>query len=377
MKSSDIQAVKFNNNEVSALYMGSHLIFKKKIPAATNILAGSYTEAGDYSFKYNNGDSVPIQLNDDLTFSMEVEDLTNCREMFRFVYTGWGSASKLYSITAFPSTSNVTDMRLMFYDCQNVSSLNMSSFDTANVTNMTQMFYNCQNVSSLDVSNFNTSKVENMKSMFEGCSKLTSIDVTNFNTSKVSDMSNMFKSCSRLSSLDLSSFNTSNVTTLAGMFESCSSLTSIDLSNFNTSKVETMGSMFKRCSKLTSLDLSNFDTPAGGVAIDNMFDTCSLLTTIMFPNNFNISKSNDYSSLVFLFFNCTSLTTVTGTITGIKVRLPLEYSPLTNESAMVFINGLDEVSKTTTITFKADTYNTLTEEQIAIATSRGWSVVSA
>ena len=51
-----------------------------------------------------------------------------------------------------------------------------------------------------------------MRNMFNDCEKLTSIDVSNFDTSYVTDMSNMFSYCYNLTSIDVSNFNTSNVT---------------------------------------------------------------------------------------------------------------------------------------------------------------------
>ena len=78
-----------------------------------------------------------------------------------------------------------TSMSYMFYNCSNLTSLDVSRFDTSNVTNMSYMFYNCSNLTSLDVSGFDTSKVTNMRYMFYNCSKLTSLDVSGFDTSKV------------------------------------------------------------------------------------------------------------------------------------------------------------------------------------------------
>ena len=139
--------------------------------------------------------------------------------------------------------------------------------------------------------------------------------------------------------------DTSNITSMYQMFKICKALTSIDLSNFNTSSVTDMGSMFGYCYALTTLDLTSFDTSK----VTNMYS---------------------------MFYNCYKLTKVTGVFEGTKVDLDLHYSPLTNESAMVFINGLANVGETKTIKFKSTTYNTLTAEQIAIATSKGWTVIS-
>ena len=54
----------------------------------------------------------------------------------------------------------------------------------------------------------NTSKVTNMESMFSGCRNLTSLNLSTFDTRNVTTMSNMFLSCSGLTTLNLSSFNT-------------------------------------------------------------------------------------------------------------------------------------------------------------------------
>ena len=60
--------------------------------------------------------------------------------------------------------------------------------------------------------------------MFYECDKLTNINLSNFNTQNVNDMSWMFSKCSSLTNLDLSNFNTQNVTNMCGMFIGCSSL---------------------------------------------------------------------------------------------------------------------------------------------------------
>ena len=57
-----------------------------------------------------------------------------------------------------------------------------------------------------------------------------------------------------------------------------------------------------------------------------------------------------------------------------KNFLNLSDCPLTAASAMVFINGLATVTTTRTLKLSATTYDSLTNEQIAIATSKGWTV---
>ncbi|MBQ3960162.1 MAG: BspA family leucine-rich repeat surface protein, partial [Muribaculaceae bacterium] len=133
----------------------------------------------------------------------------------------------------------------------NLTSLDVSSFNTANVINMLAMFWDCKNLTSLDVSSFNTSNVTDMAAMFENCGKLTSLDVSSFNTSNVTDMRFMFNKCENLTSLDLSSFNTANVTNMKNMFENCDELKTITVgSTWSTEAVTSSTDMFANCFKI-------------------------------------------------------------------------------------------------------------------------------
>ena len=129
--------------------------------------------------------------------------------------------------------SGVTDMHYMFNSCSNLTTLDVSNFNTINVTDMNYMFSTCSSLTTLDVSNFNTSKVTNMFSMFYFCSKLTTLDLSNFDTSNVTNMTYMFYYCKNLTTLDLSNFNTSKVTSMSGMFYSCEKLTTVKVINCN------------------------------------------------------------------------------------------------------------------------------------------------
>ena len=74
------------------------------------------------------------------------------------------------------NTSDVTSMENMFYECNSLTSLDVSKFETSNVTNMSGMFSNCSSLTSLDVSKFNTSNVINMKQMFWCCSSIACLE---------------------------------------------------------------------------------------------------------------------------------------------------------------------------------------------------------
>ncbi|MDE6475632.1 MAG: BspA family leucine-rich repeat surface protein, partial [Erysipelotrichaceae bacterium] len=228
--------------------------------------------------------------------NFNTSNVTNMSSMFN----GCRSV-KVLDVSGF-NTENVTSMHSLFNYCASLVSLDVSNFNTSNVTTMKSMFYDCNNLKSLNVSNFDTSKVTDMYGMFENCKSLASIDVANFDTSKVEDMSYMFDDCSSLPSLDVTNFDTSNVTSMARMFNNCSSLPSLDVTNFNTSNVTNMEGMFKECTSLSTLDVTNFNT-SNVTKMGYMFSNCSSLPTLD-VSNFDTSNVKD---MKWMFYYCTSL----------------------------------------------------------------------
>ena len=201
------------------------------------------------------------------------------------------------------NTKNVTNMDSMFSNCYSLEELNLSNFNTENVYNMSYMFSNCSSLKELNLSKFNTTKVEDMSYMFSDCSSLEELHLTNFNITKVEDMSYMFSDCSSLKKLNLSNFNTKNVTNMDSMFSNCYSLEELNLSNFITKNVTNMDSMFSNCSSLKELNLSNFNTKCV-IKMSNMFSNCSSLKEL------NLSKfdTTKVVNMNFMFKNCSSLT---------------------------------------------------------------------
>ena len=88
-------------------------------------------------------------------------------------------------------------MRLMFSDCNSLTNLDVSKWDTSNVTGMNGMFGNCYKLTSLDVSNWNTSNVTNMSWMFRDCNSLTTIKGV-IDMKSCTSLDNMFYKCSKL-----------------------------------------------------------------------------------------------------------------------------------------------------------------------------------
>ena len=148
----------------------------------------------------------------------------------------------------------------------------------------------------------------------------------------------MFQSCTSLKTVKL--FDTSKATDMNNMFSDCDQLTSVPL--FDTSKVTNMGRMFLGCRRLTSVPL--FDT-SNVSNISDMLDGCDDLTTL-------------------------------GGFAGLKVDLALFRSPLlTHDSLLNVINeAADVTANPKTLTLGTNNLVKLTDEEKAIATSKGWTL---
>ena len=202
-------------------------------------------------------------------------------------------------------TSRVTNMSSMFYDMSSLTALDLSSFDTSQVTDMSAMFYNMRNLTTINLSNFDTSRVTNMGNMFSYMTGITTLDLSNFDTSQVTNMYGMFSFMYNLTTFNLSNFDTSQVTNMYGMFSSTSNLTTLNLSGFNTSNVTNMGYMFAYMPNLTTLNLSNFNT-SNVTDMGGMFRGMSNLTTL----NLSGFNTSNVTNMGYMFFSMHSLTTL-------------------------------------------------------------------
>ena len=275
------------------------------------------------------------------------------------------------------STYTPTSLNGFFKILKNLEKITgLEYLNTEKVTDMQKMFYNCKNLSSLDLSNFNTEKVTNMSGMFFGCSALTTIYASdNFKTDKVTVGSNMFGGCTNLKGYDSSktdhtyancsttgyftpgcayaefdnatktltfrykrvkpegaydlnvgdndpgwyaqreniekvvfdaSFANARPTSCYRWFYKCTSLTEIEgIENLNTQNVENMRYMFASCIKLKSLDVSKFNT-ANVTHMANMFEDCEELSSLDLSN----FDTQNVKYMDKMFRNCNSLTSL-------------------------------------------------------------------
>ena len=170
--------------------------------------------------------------------------------------------------------SSMFSMSYMFYDCKKLKNLNESNlnFHPTDVGypvvhhDMSSVFKRCLELTSLDLSHFNTDNLKYVHSAFQYCLALTSLNVSGWNMVTVEHFQSMFYGCRSLQSLDLSTWTTSSFKAMGGMFAECESLVTLDISTWDTSAVEPHTSqyshpfsqVFNGCIALTNLDVSNW-----------------------------------------------------------------------------------------------------------------------
>ena len=135
------------------------------------------------------------------------------------------------------------------------------SFANASPTSTSSWFFGMENLQSIQgLRHLNTNMVTDMSNMFYDCNALTSLDLSGFLTSRVTDMSFMFSGCTNLKSLDLTSFNTANVTNMQNMFFYCNHLETIIVGdNWSTAAVTLSDYMFYNCTNLVGGQGTTFD----------------------------------------------------------------------------------------------------------------------
>ena len=279
--------------------------------------------------------------------------------------------------------SQIYDASEMFKDCSNLKRID--NFPKNEINGCVYMFNGCSALESLP-NGIKLKPYYTISSMFSRCASLTEIPY--FDTSKVYSFYEAFNGCSSIVEFPL--IDTSKGTDFGGTWQGCSSLTTFPL--LNTSNGINFWHAWSNCSSLTSfplLDLSAgtdfsyaWDECRGltefpsldlsrGTSFRNTWNNCYALTTI---GKLDLSAGTDFYSAWGV---CRALTTVGG-FGAIKESIELSYSPLTVESLMNVItqaadlNGLGITGKT--MTLGSDNLAKLTDEQKAIATSKGWTL---
>ena len=179
-------------------------------------------------------------------------------------------------------------------------------------------------------------------------------------TENVITMRNMFYYSTNLITPTL--FDTSKVTNMYSMFGSCINLKSIP--QYNTSNVTDMNGIFSNCRSLSSVPLLNMSKVAD---LTNAFNDCRVLTLIP---EFNVINCTNFKNT---FYNCIKLKSVL--MKNIMASLDLSASTHFERANLVTVlNNLGTPTTTQTLTIGSTNLAKLTEEDIAIATQKNWTL---
>ena len=241
-----------------------------------------------------------------------------CNALTQLDLSNWDTGNIQYMISTFNGCTNLTELncstwntgkvynlQLAFLNCKSLETIPVRDWDTRSLMYMDKAFAYCTSLTNLDVSKWDTSKVVEMTNVFYQCSSLKTLDVSKWKTSNVIRADSLFAVCEKLTSLDVSKWDTSNITTASSMFNTCRALTSLDVSKWNTSKMTNISRMFNGCVTLTTLDVSKWDT-SNVTNMKSIFSSCPSLTTLD-ASKWNTGKVIDMSGV---FSYCKSLTSL-------------------------------------------------------------------
>ena len=207
-----------------------------------------------------------------------------------------------------------------------------------------------------------TSNGTNFFAAWRDCRALTSFPVLDLSAGTNFDQA--WANCSSLTEFPM--LNVSNGTKFSQAWYNCTALTEFPM--LDLSKGTNFESAWNSCKSLTefpALDLSS------GTNFQGAWNDCRALTTIP---QLDMSNGTNFSNT---WWGCSALTTLGG-FGAIKESIELQYSPLTAESIMNVItqaadlNSLGIAGKTMTLGY--NNLVKLTDEQKAVATSKGWTL---
>ena len=350
---------------------------------------------------------------------------------YRFANGGWDWFIEQYGNRI--TTEDITTASYMF----NYSKITELPFEI-NFKNgggfCAHMFTGCLNLISLPSIDFKQNSYNDISLLFSGCKKIT--EIGNLKNLYPSMMNETFKDCELLRqlpefiNLNLSRMRTYAYTNNSSMFNNCYSLRNIPeefLKQFYGIWTSTYSTHISNCfNSCYVLDEIRGINPQTGTITSNMFgnynggtfSSCHRLKNIIFaiqddgtPYSVNWKNQTiDLSYYIGYEYNRSNHIRILGFNSGITAdkevtdattyaalkddpdwfTTKLEYSRYNHDSAVATINSLPDTSAylasaggTNTIKFKGaagsatdgGAINTLTEEEIAVATAKGWSVV--
>ena len=246
------------------------------------------------------------------------------------------------------SPKNETSLDNLFEKNTNLININVSNWDTSNITSLRGAFAKIKNLESVDFADWDVSNVTDFYAMFDGDNKIENIDVSKWDTSSAINMEWMFNG-NNLKTLDVSNFNTSKVTNMFAMFSACQSLTQLDISNFDTSNVLDFGRVFSYWNNVCEeLNISGLN-----------LTKCTSMNLTFTSTSFKVIRSDGLR-----------LPNIDMSNIGLN-----SSTELTVDNIVGLLNALPQSDKGYSFQIGSDNIAKLSDEQKAIATDKGWTLI--
>lgn len=301
----------------------------------------------------------------------------------------------------------ITNLSSMFYSCLSLRRVDVA-WDTADwrVTNLASMFNQCFALIELDMpwDTYNWA-VTNMGSVFADCRSLRKIDFTGWDTSgwAVTTIGSLFSNDYCLQEIDMTSWDTTNwaVTALNSVFNGCYSLKEIKGLNWNTTNwaVTTVSSMFSNCVSLEELVLT-WDTSNWAVTVtDNFFNACRSLerldVSVLDTTNWAVTSCSSMFASCYglrylhgcnnpaLYGNTTKCSPSVLSYTNRLIEFDgipflaggsITAHMMTIEATDNMLNALPARTTAATLTIPASQKRRASDEAVAAAEARGWTI---
>lgn len=296
-----------------------------------------------------------------------IPNATYLSSMFRYCYS-----LKAIPVIEAPNAESLSSMFAYCYSIEGIPDL-----DFPKVTSVGNCFSYCYNLKRGPY--IPLSKVKSLDSMFSYCDSLRSIP--EYELSEATSAYLMFQNCSSLKSVRL---NAPMLTRFESTFDNCRNLESaviIGPSVTNASRA------FNNCVNLRSFtidipNVTNMDGTLQSCGHDGTLDLTNVNPTVLtLPYScFTVIKGVPISALgTNAFYDCKNLGYLTfrGSYSGGTINL--ESTALNKWGIIALFNSLPTVTATSTLKFKSSyqQINALSEDEKAIATSKGWTITTS
>ena len=193
--------IKVNSNIEIYKVIPNPCIFEGELVQGATYTNGQYIYKYMQEKEYNNWHNIEedgwgvsvIDKNSTDEINTKLCTSINDKPIVSMSYMFYDSVTSSVDLSSF-ETSNIINMKGMFYSMYNITSLDVDYFDTSNVTDMSYMFYSNRNLENIDnLQNFDTKNVTNMDEMFAYNKKIKSFKITNWDFSNVESIHNMFR----------------------------------------------------------------------------------------------------------------------------------------------------------------------------------------